>query len=87
MLDGEEDQDGLGAARGVVNGLGLSLLLWAAVLGSIALVRGCHGHAPVESGRSQAVEGHVAQALSSAKASVSSVVHLDLEKDTAGGRC
>jgi hypothetical protein len=78
MLDvEEEDQDGLGAARGVVNGLGLSLLLWVAILGSIALVHGCHERASVKSGRSQTVEVRVAQALSSTKASVSSVVRLD----------
>jgi hypothetical protein len=41
------------------------------------LVRGCHERASVESGRSQAVEVHVTQALSSAKVSVSSVVRLD----------
>ena len=87
MLDQEEHEDGLGAARGVVNGQGLSLLLWAAILGSITLVRSCHGRVSVESGRTQVVEVHVAQALSSAKASVGSVVRLGLEKDTAGGRC
>lgn len=77
MYDDESDEDGLGCARGLMWAIPLGILLWAVLIGSIALVRGCHGHASVESGRSQAVEAHVAQALSSAKASVSSVVHLD----------
>ena len=77
MYDPEGDDDGLGCARGLMRAVPLGILLWTVVAGSILLVRGCHGRASVESGRSQAVEVHVAQALSSAKVSVSSVVHLD----------
>ena len=77
MYDDEGDEDGLGCARGLMWVVPLGILLWVVLIGSIALVRGCHGRASVESGRSQAVEVHVAQALSSAKVSVSSVVHLD----------
>lgn len=77
MCDQEGDDDGLGCARGLMRAVPLGLLLWIAVVGSILLVRGCHGRASVESGRTQVVEVHVAQALSSAKASVSSIMRLD----------
>jgi hypothetical protein len=77
MCDQEGEDDGLGCVRGLMWAVPLGVLLWAAVVGSIVLVRGCHERATVESGRSQAVEVHVAQALSSAKAYVSSIVRLD----------
>ena len=77
MRNDEGDEDGLGCARGLMWAGPLGILLWAVLIGSVVLVRGCHERASVESGRSQAVEVHVAQALSSAKASVSSIVHLD----------
>ena len=54
------------AAQGLMWAVLLGILLWAAVVGSIALVRGCHERATVESGRSQAVEVTVTQALSRA---------------------
>ena len=77
MYDDEGDEDGLGCARGLMWAVPLGILLWAGLIGSVVLVRGCHGRASVESGRSQAVEVRVAQALSSAKASVSSEVRQD----------
>lgn len=77
MLDQDGDEDGLGVARGVANGLGLSLVLWAAVVGAVMLVRGCHERATVESGRSQAVEVPVTQALSQATVAESSEVRQD----------
>jgi hypothetical protein len=77
MRNDEGDEDGLGCARGLMWAVPLGILLWAVLIGSIALVRGCHGRALVESGRSQAAEVRVTQALSSAKASVSSIVRLD----------
>lgn len=67
MCDQEGEDDGLGCARGLMWAVPLGILLWAAVVGcSIVLVRGCHERATVESGRSQAAEVHVAQALSQA---------------------
>ena len=77
MCDQEGEDDGLGCVRGLMWAVPLGILLWAAVVGSIVLVRGCHERATVESRRSQADEVRVAQALSSAKVSVSSVVCLD----------
>lgn len=77
MRNDEGDEDGLGCARGLMWAVPLGILLWAVLIGSVVLVRGCHGRASVESGRSQAVEVRVAQALSSVKVSVSSVVRLD----------
>lgn len=77
MRNDEGDEDGLGCARGLMRAVPLGILLWAVLIGSVVLVRGCYERASVESGRSQAVEVHVAQALSSAKASVSSIVCLD----------
>lgn len=77
MRNDEGDEDGLGCARGLMWAVPLGILLWAVLIGSVVLVHGCHERASVESGRSQAVEVHVAQALSSAKASVSSIVRLD----------
>lgn len=77
MYDQEGDDDGLGCARGLMRAVPLGLLLRTAVVGSILLVRGCHERATAESGRSQAVEVRVAQALSRATVVESSVVHLD----------
>lgn len=77
MCDQGGDDDGLGCARGLMWAVPLGILLWAAVVGSIVLVRGCHERAPVESGRSQAVEVPVAQALSLATVTESSEVRQD----------
>ena len=77
MYDQEGDDDGLGCARGLMWAVPLGILLWAAVVGSIALVRGCHERATVESGRSQAVEVTVTQALSRATVTESSEVRQD----------
>ena len=77
MYDQEWDDDGLGCARGLMWAVPLGILLWAAVVGSIVLVRGCHERATVESGRSQAVEVPVAQALSRATVTKSSEVRQD----------
>ena len=77
MYDQEGDDDGLGCARGLMWAVPLGILLWAAVVGSILLVRGCHERATVESGRSQAVEVTVTQALSRATVTESSEVRQD----------
>ena len=77
MYDQEGDDDGLGCARGLMWAVPLGILLWAAVVGSIALVRGCHERATVESGRSQAVEVTVTQALSRATVTESSEARQD----------
>ena len=77
MYDDEGDEDGLGCARGLMWAVPPGILLWVVLIGSIALVRGCHGRASVESGRSQAVEVHVAQALSRATVTESSEVRQD----------
>ena len=45
MYDDEGDEDGLGCARGLMWAVPLGILLWAVLIGSIALVRGCHGRA------------------------------------------
>lgn len=77
MYDQEGDDDGLGCARGLMWAVPLGILLWAAVVGSILLVRGCHERATVESGRSQAVEVTVTQALSRATVTESSEARQD----------
>ena len=77
MCDQEGEDDGLGCARGLMWAVPLGILLWAVVVGSIVLVRGCHERAMVESGRSQAVEVPVAQALSRATVAESSEVRQD----------
>lgn len=41
------DADGLGAFRGLMVGCAISVALWAAVIGAVVLVRGCH-EAPAE---------------------------------------
>ena len=55
MCDQEGKDDGLGGGRGLMWAVPLGILLWAAVVGSIVLVRGCHERATVESGHSQTV--------------------------------
>ena len=75
MYDQEGDDDGLGCARGLMWAVPLGILLWAAVVGSIVLVRGCHERATVESGRSQAVEVPVPRELSRSTVTESSEVH------------
>ena len=77
MCDQEGEDDGLGCVRGLMWAVPLGILLWAAVVGSIVLVRGCHERATVESGRSQAVEVTVTQALSRATVAESSEVRQD----------
>lgn len=77
MCDQEGEDDGLGCVRGLTWAVPLGILLWAAVVGSIVLVRGCHERATVESGRSQTVEVPVAQALSRATVTESSEVRQD----------
>jgi hypothetical protein len=77
MCDQEGEDDGLGCVRGLMWAVPLGVLLWAAVVGSIVLVRGCHERATVESGRSQAVEVPVTQALSRATVAESSEVRQD----------
>lgn len=77
MCDQEGEDDGLGCVRGLMWAVPLGILLWAAVVGSIVLVRGCHERATVESGRSQAVEVPVTQALSRATVAESSEVRQD----------
>lgn len=77
MRNDEGDEDGLGCARGLMWAVPLGILLWAVLIGSVVLVRGCHERASVESGRSQAVEVHVAQALSRATVAESSEVRQD----------
>ena len=47
MYDDEGDEDGLGCARGLMWAVPLGILLWVVLIGSIALVRGCHGRASV----------------------------------------
>lgn len=73
MCDQEVEDDGLGCVRGLMWAVPLGILLWAAVVGSIVLVHGCHERATVESRRSQVVEVPVAQALSLATAESSEV--------------
>ncbi|ALH23503.1 hypothetical protein AVV49_gp42 [Pseudomonas phage PaMx74] len=77
MCDQEGEDDGLGCARGLMWAVPLGILLWAVVVGSIVLVRSCHERSTVESGRSQAVEVPVAQALSRATVAESSEVRQD----------
>ena len=77
MCEQEGEDDGLGCARGLIWAVPLGLLLWAAVAGSIVLVRGCHERATAESRRSQVVEVPVAQALSRATVAESSEVRQD----------
>lgn len=71
MRDQEVEDEGLGCARGLMRAIPLGILLWAAVVGSIVLVRGYHECATVESGRSRAVKAPVAQGLSRATAAES----------------
>ena len=52
MRNDEGDEDGFGCARGLMWAVSLGILLWAVLIGSIALVRGCYGRASVEFGRS-----------------------------------
>ena len=77
MCDQEGEDDGLDCVRGLMWAVPLGVLLWAVVVGSIALVHGCHERATVESGRSQAVEVPVTQALSRATVAESSEVRQD----------
>ena len=77
MCDQEGEDDGLGCVRGLMWAVPLGILLWAAVVGSIVLVHGYHERATVESGRSQAVEVTVTQALSRATVAESSEVRQD----------
>ncbi|UGL62761.1 hypothetical protein [Xanthomonas phage FMYAK-P1] len=46
----EGNDDGLRAARGITLAVGLSVVFWSLVVGSVLLVRGCHG---VPSGHSR----------------------------------
>lgn len=75
MYDQEVEDDGLGCARGIIWSILLGALLWAAVVGSIVLVRGYHEHTTVEFGCSQAVEVPVVQVLSRVTVTESSKVH------------
>ncbi|ATS92267.1 hypothetical protein [Stenotrophomonas phage DLP4] len=50
MCELDEGGDDLRAARGITLALGLSVLFWGLVVGSVLLARGCHG---VPSGHSR----------------------------------
>ncbi|UIS24803.1 hypothetical protein AXL1_53 [Stenotrophomonas phage vB_SmaS-AXL_1] len=50
MCELDEGGDDLRAARGIALAVGLSILFWSLVVGSVVLARGCHG---VPSGHSR----------------------------------
>lgn len=59
MNDKEGQDDGLGCARGLMWAVPAGVLIWAAIIGLVMLVRGCH-EAPTAQPRSvQAAEAHV----------------------------